>query len=160
MPLNTLLRHHALYRPEGVDPPTGEMGEIVGRGPITTSGYWNRPDLMAEAIKDGWRYSGGLGYVDDDGFPYLVDRKKDLIISGGANVCPRDIEEVIVQHPDVVDVAVFGVDDVPWGETPIVAVRLRQGAVTDPAELREWINDRVSRCQRSRSPHPQQGVEE
>ncbi|MFZ0492977.1 MAG: AMP-binding protein [Acidimicrobiia bacterium] len=135
---------------EGVDLPTGEVGEIVGRGPITTPGYWNRPGLTAEAIKDGWLYSGDLGYVDDDGFLYLVDRKKDLIISGGVNVYPRDIEEVIVQHPDVVDVAVFGVDDVRWGETPIAAVRLRQGTTTDPAELREWINDRVSRFQKVR----------
>jgi long-chain acyl-CoA synthetase len=135
---------------DGVDLPAGEVGEIVGRGPITTPGYWNRPDLTAEAIREGWLYSGDLGYVDDDGFLYLVDRKKDLIISGGVNVYPRDIEEVIVQHPDVVDVAVFGVDDTRWGETPIAAVRLRQGATTDPLALKDWINERVSRFQKVR----------
>lgn len=135
---------------DGIDLPVGEVGEIIGRGPITTPGYWNRPDLTAGAIKDGWLHSGDLGYVDEDGFLYLVDRKKDLIISGGVNVYPRDIEEVIVQHPDVIDVAVFGVVDERWGETPIAAVRLRQGAGAGPDELREWINDRVSRFQKVR----------
>jgi len=138
---------------DGEDLPSGEVGEIVGRGPITTPGYWNRPDLTAEAIKDGWLYSGDLGYVDEDGFLYLVDRKKDLIISGGVNVYPRDIEEVIVQHPDVIDVAVFGVYDDRWGETPIAAVRLRPGATSDSVELREWINGRVSRFQKVREVH-------
>jgi long-chain acyl-CoA synthetase len=135
---------------DGVDLPAGEVGEIVGRGPITTPGYWNRPDLTAEALKDGWLYSGDLGYVDDDGFLYLVDRKKDLIISGGVNVYPRDIEEVIVQHPDVVDVAVFGVDDARWGETPVAAVRIRPGSSADPAALQAWVNERVSRFQKVR----------
>jgi long-chain acyl-CoA synthetase len=138
---------------DGNELPPGEVGEIVGRGPITTPGYWNRSDLTAEAIKDGWLYSGDLGYVDEDGFLYLVDRKKDLIISGGVNVYPRDIEEVIVQHPDVIDVAVFGVHDDRWGETPIAAVRLRPGATSDSVELREWINDRVSRFQKVREVH-------
>jgi long-chain acyl-CoA synthetase len=135
---------------DGVDLPAGEVGEIVGRGPITTPGYWNRPDLTADAIRDGWLYSGDLGYVDDDGFLYLVDRKKDLIISGGVNVYPRDIEEVIVQHPDVIDVAVFGVEDSRWGETPVAAVRLRPGSSADPAALQAWVNERVSRFQKVR----------
>ena len=127
----------------GDDVPPGTVGEIVGRGPITMPGYYKRPDLTAQAIKDGWLHSGDLGYVDDDGFLYLVDRKKDLIISGGVNVYPRDIEEVAVQHPAVVDVAVFGVSDERWGESPVAAVRLSDPAVR-PDELREWINDRVS----------------
>ena len=77
----------------------------MGRGPITMPGYYKRPDLTAEAIKDGWLYTGDLGYVDDDGFLFLVDRKKDLIISGGVNVYPRDIEEIVIQHPAVTVVA-------------------------------------------------------
>jgi acyl-CoA synthetase (AMP-forming)/AMP-acid ligase II len=133
---------------DGVELPAGEVGEIVGRGPITTPGYWNRPDLTADAIRDGWLYSGDLGFVDDDGFLYLVDRKKDLIISGGVNVYPRDIEEVIVQHPDVIDVAVFGVADARWGETPVAAVRIRPGSSADPAALQAWVNERVSRFQK------------
>lgn len=127
----------------GDDVPPGTVGEIVGRGPITMPGYYKRPDLTAQAIKDGWLYSGDLGYVDDDGFLYLVDRKKDLIISGGVNVYPRDIEEVAVQHPAVVDVAVFGAPDDRWGESPVAAVRLSDPAVTTD-DLRDWINDRVS----------------
>ncbi len=136
---------------DGNDLPAGDVGEIVGRGPITMPGYYKRPDLTAEAIRDGWLHSGDLGYVDDDGFLYLVDRKKDLIISGGVNVYPRDIEEVIVQHPDVLDVAVFGVEDDKWGESPVAAVRLRDGAPADGSAIRDWTNERVSaRYQRVR----------
>lgn len=128
---------------EGNDLPPGEVGEIVGRGPITMPGYYKRPDLTADAIRDGWLYSGDLGYMDADGFLFLVDRKKDLIISGGVNVYPRDIEDVIIQHPDVVDVAVFAAPDDRWGESPIAAVRLDRGATATVDELRDWANDRV-----------------
>ncbi len=128
---------------DGDDLPTGEVGEIIGHGPIMMPGYYKRPDLTAEAIKDGWLYTGDLGYVDDDGFLFLVDRKKDLIISGGVNVYPRDIEEIVIQHGDVRDVAVFGVPDDRWGETPIAAVRMRLGAPTSATDLRAWVNDRV-----------------
>ncbi len=129
---------------QGNDLPPGEVGEIIGHGPITMPGYYKRPDLTAEAIKDGWLYSGDLGYVDDDGFLFLVDRKKDLIISGGVNVYPRDIEEIIVQHPDVTDVAVFGVPHERWGETPIAAVVLRPESEAGADDVRDWVNDRVS----------------
>jgi long-chain acyl-CoA synthetase len=136
---------------DGQELPPGEVGEITGRGPITTPGYHGRPDLTAEALAGGWLRSGDLGRVDEDGFLYLVDRKKDLVISGGVNVYPRDIEEVIVRHPDVLDVAVFGVPDERWGESPIAAVRLRAGSAAGVAELREWINERVAaRYQRVR----------
>jgi acyl-CoA synthetase (AMP-forming)/AMP-acid ligase II len=121
----------------------GHVGEIVGRGPITMPGYYRRPDLTADTIKDGWLYSGDLGYVDENGFLFLVDRKKDLIISGGVNVYPRDIEEVVVQHPDVVDVAVFGVPHERWGEAPVAAVMLRSGSAVTTDGLREWVNGRV-----------------
>jgi acyl-CoA synthetase (AMP-forming)/AMP-acid ligase II len=128
---------------EGVEVPAGEVGEIAGYGPVTMPGYYKRPDLTAEAIKDGWLHTGDLGYVDEDGFLYLVDRKKDLIISGGVNVYPRDIEEVIVQHPAVRDVAVFGVAHEKWGEQPVAAVVLAEEATDGPDEIREWVNDRV-----------------
>ena len=136
---------------DGVELPPGQVGEIVGRGPTTMPGYHARPDLTAQTLVDGWVHSGDLGYVDEDGFLYLVDRKKDLVISGGVNVFPRDIEEVAIQHPDVLDVAVFGVPDDRWGESPVAAVRLRPGAATGAVELRDWINDRVqARYQRVR----------
>ncbi|MCO6451827.1 MAG: AMP-binding protein [Caldilineales bacterium] len=126
------------------DLPPGQVGEIVGRGPITMPGYYNRPDLTAETKRDGWLFSGDMGYVDEDGFLYLVDRKKDMIISGGVNVYPRDIEEVIVGHPAVREVAVFGVPSEKWGETPIVAAILQQDDIVSANELRDWINARVS----------------
>jgi long-chain acyl-CoA synthetase len=127
----------------GRELPPGEVGEILGRGPILMSGYYKRPDLTAQAIVDGWLRTGDMGYADADGFLYLVDRMKDLIISGGVNVYPRDIEELLVQHPAVREAAVFGVPDEKWGEAPLAAVLLRQpGAVTAEA-LRQWINSRV-----------------
>lgn len=128
----------------GIELPPGEVGEIVGRGPITMSGYYKQPGLTADAIKDGWLYSGDLGYVDEDGFLFLVDRKKDLIITGGVNVYPRDIEEVVIQHPAVNDVAVFGAPDAKWGESPIAAVRLTSSAAASVEEIRDWANERVS----------------
>lgn len=127
----------------GQQVPAGTVGEICGRGPILMPGYYKRPDLTAETIRDGWLHSGDMGYVDDDGFLYLVDRKKDMIISGGVNVYPRDIEEIIVQHPQVREAAVFGLPDDKWGETPVAAVTLHsQATITDTA-LKEWINERV-----------------
>lgn len=128
----------------GQDLPAGQVGEIVGRGPITMPGYYKRPDLTAEAIKDGWLFSGDLGYVDEDGFLYLVDRKKDLIISGGVNVYPRDIEEIVIQHPDVADVTVFGVPDSRWGETPVAAVVLKPNSDASPEAVCGWVNERVA----------------
>ncbi|MCF6328813.1 MAG: AMP-binding protein [Henriciella sp.] len=123
--------------------PAGEVGEICGTSPLLMPGYYKRPDLTEQAMMDGMLRTGDMGYVDDDGFLYLVDRKKDMIISGGVNVYPRDIEEIVVQHPAVKEVAVFGVPHPKWGETPVAAVTLMQGQSADPAELKDWINRRV-----------------
>jgi acyl-CoA synthetase (AMP-forming)/AMP-acid ligase II len=128
---------------KGRELPSGEVGEICGRSPILTPGYYKRPDLTAEAIRDGWLHSGDMGYVDEDGFLYLVDRKKDMIISGGVNVYPRDIEEVVVQHPAVREVAVFGASHDKWGETPVAAVVLHQQESVGAEELKKWVNERV-----------------
>jgi long-chain acyl-CoA synthetase len=128
---------------DGKNLPPHEVGEIVGRGPLLTPGYYKRPDLTAETIKEGWLYTGDMGYVDEDGFLFLAGRKKDMIISGGVNVFPADIEEVIVHHPAVQEVAVFGVPSEKWGETPLAAVILRKGAAANVDELRDWINERV-----------------
>jgi len=158
--MTVLDKNHYALKPNSVGPPQpffemriiteqgreaapGEIGEIVGRGPALMPGYYKRPDLTAQAIVDGWLHTGDLGYVDEDGFLYLVDRKKDMIISGGVNVFPKDIEEIIVQHPAVREVAVFGIPSEKWGETPLAAVILHEpGAVTEEA-LRDWINERV-----------------
>jgi acyl-CoA synthetase (AMP-forming)/AMP-acid ligase II len=129
---------------DGCDAPTGSIGEIVGRGPILMTGYYRRPDLTAKAIVDGWLYSGDLGYVDADGYLYLADRKKDMIKSGGVNVYPSDIEQIIVGNPAVAEAAVFGVPHEKWGECPIVAVVLAGQARITPGELKDWINSRVA----------------
>jgi len=121
----------------------GEVGEIVGRGPALSSGYYNQPELTRETFRDGWLYTGDLGYVDEDGFLYLAGRKKDLIISGGVNVYPQDIEAIASKHEQVLEVAVFGVESEQWGETPVAAVVPRSAADIDADELRDWINERV-----------------
>ncbi|MBL8134262.1 MAG: AMP-binding protein [Anaerolineae bacterium] len=128
---------------DGRDVPAGTVGEIVGRGPILMPGYYKRPDLTAQAIRDGWLFTGDLGYVDEDGFLFLVDRKKDMIISGGVNVYPRDIEEIIVQHPLVKEAAVFGAPSEKWGETPVAAVILKEAGSISADALRDWINEHV-----------------
>ncbi|MDQ2913406.1 MAG: AMP-binding protein [Chloroflexota bacterium] len=128
---------------QGRDVVPGQTGEIVGRSPLLMSGYYKRPDLSREVIVDGWLHSGDMGYVDEDGFLYLVDRQKDMLISGGVNVYPRDIEEVIVQHPAVREAAVFGIPSDKWGETPLAAVILREKGSVGAEVLRTWINERV-----------------
>jgi len=134
---------------DGKDAGIGETGEIVGRGPALMPGYYKRPDLTEQTIIDGWLHTGDLGYVDEDGFLFLVDRMKDLIISGGCNVFPRDIEEIIVQHGAVRETAVFGIPSEKWGETPMAAVILRETGAVKENELRDWINARVdSKLQR------------
>ena len=129
---------------DGRDLGPGEVGEIVGRGPLLMPGYHGRPDLTSQAIVDGWLFTGDLGYADEDGFLFLVDRKKDLIISGGVNVYPKDIEEVLATHPAVREAAVFGVPHDRWGEAPVGAVILRAGATITGNELRLWTNARVA----------------
>lgn len=122
----------------------GQAGEIVGRSAMLMPGYYKRPDLTAQAIVDGWLFTGDVGYVDTGGFLHLVDRKKDLIISGGVNVYPKDIEEIAVQHAAVREVAVFGVPDEKWGEKPVAAVILKSADLVAAEELRGWINARVA----------------
>ena len=139
----TLFNEMRILDDAGQEVATGVVGEIVGRAPFLMPGYYQRPDLTATAMQGGWLHTGDLGYVDEDGFLYLVDRKKDLIISGGVNVYPRDIEEVVVTHPSVREAAVFGIPDDKWGEVPMVAVVLREQHTAEPADLREWINARV-----------------
>jgi acyl-CoA synthetase (AMP-forming)/AMP-acid ligase II len=129
---------------DGRDLGPGEVGEIVGRSAMLMPGYYKRPDLTAQAIRDGWLFTGDLGMADADGYLHLVDRKKDMIISGGVNVYPRDIEEVAVRHPAIREVAVFGAASEKWGEAPVAAVVLLSPGAAEPDELRAWINERVA----------------
>ena len=128
---------------EGRECAPGEIGEICGKSPMMMPGYYKQPDLTEKAIVDGWLHTGDLGYVDDEGFLFLVDRIKDMIISGGVNVYPKDIEETVIKHPAVREVAVIGVPSDKWGEVPIAAVILHPDAELTREELIEWANKRV-----------------
>lgn len=127
---------------QGQDLTTGEVGEIVGNGPILSSGYYGNPELTAQTFKEGWLYTGDMGYQDEDGFLYLADRKKDMIISGGVNVYPKDIEEILATHPQVIEGAVIGVPSEKWGETPVAVVVARETG--QEADILAWVNERVA----------------
>ncbi|RHW23907.1 long-chain fatty acid--CoA ligase [Nocardioides immobilis] len=128
----------------GDDVAAGEVGEIVIRGHNVMRGYWNRPEATAEAIKGGWFYTGDMARQDEDGFFFIVDRKKDLIIRGGFNVYPREIEEVLYQHPGVLEAAVIGVGHPTLGEEVAAAVALKPGTTPGPDELRDYVKARVA----------------
>jgi long-chain acyl-CoA synthetase len=129
---------------DGEEVPIGSRGEIVIRGPNVMKGYWGRPDATAEVIRDGWFHSGDIGVMDEDGYFFIVDRLKDMIIRGGYNVYPREIEEVLYEHPAVREVAVVGVPHPELGEEVAAAVALKDGAAADEAELREFVKARVA----------------
>ena len=124
--------------------PDGEIGEIAIRGHNVMKGYWGKPEATAEAITDGWFRTGDLAKVDSDGYYYIVDRKKDLIIRGGYNVYPREIEEVLHEHPAVAEVAVVGIPHPDLGEEVGAAVALKPGASATPEELREFARDKMA----------------
>jgi long-chain acyl-CoA synthetase len=135
----------AVVDPEGNPDPTGEVGEVCIGGDGVMLGYWNAPDLTAETIRDGWLHTGDLGRLDDDGFLFIVDRKKDLIIRGGFNVYPRDVEDVLMSHPDVVSAAVVGRPDPEKGEEVVAVVAVRPGADVDEATLMAHAAERLAR---------------
>jgi long-chain acyl-CoA synthetase len=125
--------------------PEGEIGEIAIRGHNVMKGYWDKPEATAEAMTgEGWFRTGDLAKVDADGYYYIVDRKKDLIIRGGYNVYPREIEEVLHEHPAVAEVAVIGIPHAELGEEVAAAVALKPGASATPDELRSFVKDRVA----------------
>jgi long-chain acyl-CoA synthetase len=124
--------------------PVGEVGEIAIRGHNVMKGYWDRPEATAEAIQDGWFRTGDLARVDSDGYYYIVDRKKDLIIRGGYNVYPREIEEVLYEHPAVAEAAVIGLPHPELGEEIGAAVAVKPGASAAPDELRAFVKERVA----------------
>jgi long-chain acyl-CoA synthetase len=129
---------------DGNEVARGEVGEIVIRGHNVMKGYWQRPAETAAAIPDGWFRTGDLGRADEDGYFFIVDRKKDMIIRGGYNVYPREIEEVLYEHPDVAEAAVVGVPDALLGEEVAAAVALSHGATVTVDELRAYVKARVA----------------
>jgi long-chain acyl-CoA synthetase len=128
----------------GAEVPVGEVGEIAIRGDNVMKGYWNKPEETAAAIPDGWFRTGDLATMDDEGYFTIVDRKKDMILRGGMNVYPREVEEVIYQHPDVVEVAVVGMPDELLGEQVGAAVALREGSTATPEDVIEFTKERIA----------------
>ena len=126
------------------DVPAGEVGELVVRGPNVFAGYWGLPEATAEALRGGWFHTGDMGRMDAEGFITLVDRKKDMIISGGENVYPIEVEQVLCRHPSVREVAVVGVPHARWGETPIAVVALKDGAQMTSADLIGYARERLA----------------
>jgi len=129
---------------EGADVEQGQPGEIVMRGPFVMQGYWSNPAATAEAIRDGWFHTGDIATIDEDGYLFIVDRKKDLIIRGGYNVYPREIEEVLYTHPAVLEAAVVGVPDDALGEEVGAAVVIKAGEQVTPDGLREFVRSKVA----------------
>ncbi len=115
--------------------PPGEVGEVLTRGPHVMQGYWNRPEVTADALRGGWFHTGDMGYLDADGFLYIVDRLKDMIVTGGENVYSAEVENVIAQHPAVGMCAVVGVPDEKWGEEVHAVVVPREGEQVTASEL-------------------------
>jgi fatty-acyl-CoA synthase len=130
---------------------SGELGEIAARGPQLMRGYWNMPEETSEVLRGGWMHTGDAGIFDDEGYLYVRDRVKDMIVSGGENVYPREIEQVLFQHPAVADAAVIGVPDERWGETVRAVVVLRPGAEASPDALMEFCRGRIADYKRPRS---------
>jgi acyl-CoA synthetase (AMP-forming)/AMP-acid ligase II len=129
---------------DGQEVPRGEVGEICLRGQSVMKGYWERPEDSAAAIQGGWLYTGDLGYLDENGYLYIVDRTKDVIISGGANIYPREVEEVLVRHPAVAEVSVFGVPDDLWGEAVRAAVVLKPGTTASAEEIIQFAGEHMA----------------
>ncbi|MCH8902253.1 MAG: AMP-binding protein, partial [Chloroflexi bacterium] len=122
----------------------GEPGEIVVRGPTVTPGYLNDPEATAQALRDGWLHTGDIGYLDADGELYVLDRRDDLIVSGGENVYPAEVEEVLRSHPGVLDAAVVGLPDERWGQQVAAAVAPRPGVELDEAELLAFCRSKLA----------------
>jgi len=131
--------------------PSGSVGEITARGPQLMRGYWNLEEATAKTLAGGWLHTGDAGYLDDDGYLFIQDRVKDMIVSGGENVYPREVEDVLFQHPAVADAAVIGIPSDEWGEAVKAIVVLREGATADADELIEHCRTRLAGFKRPRS---------
>lgn len=134
-----------VVRPDETDvTPGGEVGEVIGRGDNIMKGYWKQPEATEETLRGGWLHTGDLGWIDPDGYIYIVDRLKDMIISGGENIYPREIEELLYRHPKILEAAVYGVPDPKWGEKVIAAVVPRAGQELTPDEITVFCKENLA----------------
>jgi len=133
--------------------PAGEPGEICVRSPAVMQGYWHAPEATADALRDGWLHTGDIGYLDDEGYLFIVDRKKDLIIRGGFNVYPRDVEDALLEHPAVVGAGVVGRPDDRRGEEVVAFVALTSPGAVSPDALVEWARQRIGGYKYPREVH-------
>jgi long-chain acyl-CoA synthetase len=137
--------------PDGRVLPPGETGEVLARGAPVMLGYWRNAEATAKTLRDGWLWTGDLGILDEEGFLTLKDRSKDLIISGGANIYPREVEEVLLMHPSVQEVSVVGRPDPEWGEVVVAFVVAKPGTAVDPAVLDRHCVEHIARFKRPKS---------
>jgi acyl-CoA synthetase (AMP-forming)/AMP-acid ligase II len=140
-----------IVRDDGTTCEPGEIGEIIIRSPTVMSGYWNKNVLTSEILRDGWMHTQDLGHADASGFVYVVDRKKDMIISGGENIYSWEVEEALRSHPDVVEVAVIAVPDQVWGESVKACVQMRPGKSSSEADLIEHTRARIASYKKPKS---------
>jgi len=131
--------------PEGTELPQGETGEIWFRGPMLIRGYWNRPEATADTIVDGWLRSGDIGRIDEDGFVYVSDRAKDMVLRGGENIYCAEVEAAIYEHPAVYEAAVYGIPDERLGEELACHVMVKGGATLDAGELQQFVGERLAK---------------
>ena len=129
----------------------GQPGEIMVRSDLVMQGYWNRPETSEEVLRGGWFHTGDVGYLDSEGYLFITDRMKDMIISGGANIYPREVEEVISQHPAVAEVAVIGVPDEKWGEAVSALVVKKDLAEVSAEEIIEYCKDHLASYKKPQS---------
>jgi acyl-CoA synthetase (AMP-forming)/AMP-acid ligase II len=129
---------------DGQEVKRGEVGEIVIRAPVVMKGYWNKPEATAETIRNGWLHTGDAAYQDEDGYIFIYDRVKDMIVTGGENVYPAEVENAIFGHPQVADVAVIGVPDEKWGEAVKAIVVAKAGETVDEASVIAWARERIA----------------
>ena len=130
---------------------TGEVGEIVTRSDLVMKGYWRDPEASDNSLRGGWLHTGDVGYLDEDGYLFLMDRSHDMIISGGENIYPREIEEILVRHPAVHEVAVIGIPDEEWGEAVKAVVSTVDGGEVTEEELIEFCRDHIASYKKPRS---------
>jgi long-chain acyl-CoA synthetase len=138
----------AVLDPNHAPLPAGEIGEVCVRGDIVMAGYLNDPEATATALANGWLHTGDLGRLDERGYLTLVDRSKDLIISGGSNIYPREVEEILLLHPAIKEAAVIGVPDAEWGESVLAAVVKKEGHIPDEQELDLFCLEHIARFKR------------